>query len=33
MDHTPQERISLTEYLASIEILKHVLDKLQRGNA
>ena len=31
LDHTPQERISLPEYLQSIEVLKNVLHTLQRS--
>jgi len=31
LDHTPRERISLPEYLQSIEVLKNVLHTLQRS--
>ncbi|MEJ2560954.1 MAG: [LysW]-lysine hydrolase, partial [Anaerolineae bacterium] len=32
LDHTPEERINLGEYLQSIEVLKSVLRTLMRGN-
>jgi LysW-gamma-L-lysine carboxypeptidase len=32
LDHTPEERINLGEYLQSIEVLKPVLRTLMRGN-
>jgi acetylornithine deacetylase/succinyl-diaminopimelate desuccinylase-like protein len=33
LDHTPEERINLTEYLRSIEVIKNVLGMLQRSAA